>query len=222
MGDVGSNVHRSLQGRDVLEFKDLLIELDARRVVQAGTEISLTKSEFDLLIELARNAGIVLSPQHLFASVWGTDWIGDGHVVEVQISRLRRKLGESSRSQRLIKTIRSAGYRFDGEYVGPIVTLVYDRKLRVTEIHPKDRPFFGWDPDAVIGTYFILAAGQGSTLAQPEAIDLMNALVASGPQVVTQVYAVRCADGTTAKCRALMHLHADAHGRFAGAHLEVS
>ena len=220
--DSGPNSRSSAVHRDVLEFRHLLIDITARRVICDDAEISLTKSEFDLLVALAREVGSVVSPEQLFRALWGSDWVGDGHAVEVQISRLRIKLGESSRTQRFIKTVRSAGYRFDGDSPGPIVTLSYDGQLRVTDIVPKDRPFFGWDPYAVIGTYFILAAGPVSELPQAEAIAFLHAVAASGPEIVAHAYEVRCADGTTQARHATVRIHVDESGKFDGAHIAVS
>lgn len=96
--------------RETLSFKDLHIDLNARRVACNDREVPLTQSEFDLLVELARNAGSVVSSDQLSNVLSGSNWAGDGHAIEVQISRLRAKLGESSKEQRFIRTVRSAGY----------------------------------------------------------------------------------------------------------------
>ena len=73
-----------------------------------NAEVLLTRSEFELLVLLASSPGVVLSREDLFKTVWGTHWVGDGHAVEVQISRLRQKLGDNGDGPRLITTVRSA------------------------------------------------------------------------------------------------------------------
>jgi two-component system, OmpR family, response regulator len=92
----------------VLQVGDVVIDEARRRVVRAGTELELTRTEFDLLHELARNPDRVLSKTQLLTSVWG--FAGhDVNVVEVHVSALRRKLEEHG--PRLVHTVRGAGYR---------------------------------------------------------------------------------------------------------------
>jgi DNA-binding response OmpR family regulator len=86
----------------------LLVDEDTRRVRRDGVEIELTRTEFDVLVQLGRNPGRVLSKVQLLSSVWGFETY-DVNVVEVQISGLRRKL--ETQGPRLIHTIRGAGYR---------------------------------------------------------------------------------------------------------------
>lgn len=203
--------------REILEFRDLHIDLNARRVICGDSEVALTKSEFELLVVLARNAGTVVSSDQLSQVLSGSNWVGDGHAIEVQISRLRSKLGDSNRKQRFIRTIRSAGYRFDGEPRGPLVTLTYDARLRVVSISPKGQPFFGWDPDHVIGTYFVLAAGPLAEIPQEDAISIFRAVATTQPQIVQHSYDARCADGRTQTCNAVTEVLVDANGEFAGA-----
>lgn len=212
---------RTHSPREILEFKNLHIDLNAHRVICDGSEVTLTKSEFELLVELARNAGNVVSSDQLSQVLSGSNWIGDGHAIEVQISRLRSKLGEWSKEQRFIRTVRSVGYRFDGEPHGPIVTLTYDEKLRVVNVVPKAQPFFGWDPDEIIGTYFVLAAGPIADIPQADAIGVLRAVAATQPQVVHHSYDVRCADGRTQTCNAVTEVLLDADGQFVGAILTV-
>jgi two-component system, OmpR family, response regulator len=93
---------------EVRQVGDVVIDEARRRVSRAGTELDLTRTEFDLLLELARNQDRVLSKTQLLASVWGfADH--DVNVVEVHVSALRRKLEE--RGDRIVHTVRGAGYR---------------------------------------------------------------------------------------------------------------
>jgi DNA-binding response OmpR family regulator len=77
-----------------------------------GDEVRLTATEFRLLAELARHAGITLSRETLLERVWGTDWISDPDYLKVFVRRLRKKLGDDAEHPRFIQTERGIGYRF--------------------------------------------------------------------------------------------------------------
>ncbi|MBB6629825.1 response regulator transcription factor [Nocardioides sp. KIGAM211] len=98
---------------EVLNHGDLSVDVDGRRAFQNGTELSLTRTEFDLLTELMRTPARVWSREALLRSVWDTEWATDTHLVEVHIGNLRRKLGETPGSARLIRTVRGVGYRME-------------------------------------------------------------------------------------------------------------
>jgi two-component system, OmpR family, response regulator len=87
---------------------DLVLDVQARQVLRNGVAIGLTSTEFDLLSELGRQPGRVLSKAQLLASVWGFSSY-DPNVVEVHVSALRRKL--ERHGPRLIHTVWGAGYR---------------------------------------------------------------------------------------------------------------
>lgn len=91
------------------EDSNLIIEFDEMRVTCCGNQIKLTRKEFDLLSNLARNADRV-SPRHkLLDSVWGYNYYGDARTLDVHIRRLRQKLGECAV---IIETVVGVGYRF--------------------------------------------------------------------------------------------------------------
>lgn len=75
--------------------------------------IALTRTEFDLLSLLMAANGSVLSTRHLYEQVWGAPWFSSDHVVEVHVSRLRRKLGETASNSSFIETVRGIGYRYN-------------------------------------------------------------------------------------------------------------
>jgi two-component system OmpR family response regulator len=86
---------------------EVVIDESSRTVVAAGPPLDLTRTEFDLLVALARTPGHVLSKQQLLEQVWGYDAY-DTHLVEVHVSALRRKLAATG--DQLIHTVRGVGY----------------------------------------------------------------------------------------------------------------
>ena len=103
---------RGEQRADRMERGDLLIDRPKRRVSLRNVPVTLTTIEFDLLSTLAEDLGVVFSRQKLLDRVWGMDYVGDGHVVDVHLGNLRRKLGEDATSPTFIETVRGVGYRF--------------------------------------------------------------------------------------------------------------
>jgi two-component system, OmpR family, response regulator MtrA len=76
-----------------------------------GAEVHLTKTEFDLLCELASNQGQVLSREHLLDRIWGYGYFGDGRLVDVHIRRLRTKVEPEPAHPRHVLTVRGMGYK---------------------------------------------------------------------------------------------------------------
>jgi DNA-binding response OmpR family regulator len=104
------------QGRStrVRQFGELEVDADARIVRIAGQEVELTRIEFDLLDALTERPRLTYQRAVLLERVWGTNWFGDSHVVDVHMANLRAKLGDDSRRPRYIKTVRGIGYRMVG------------------------------------------------------------------------------------------------------------
>ena len=96
----------------VLQTGDLEIQLETHRVYAAGREITLTHREFELLVFLAQNPGIVFSKEKLFDRVWGMDALGDTATVMVHINRIREKIEPEPSKPIYIETVWGAGYRF--------------------------------------------------------------------------------------------------------------
>jgi DNA-binding response OmpR family regulator len=76
-----------------------------------GLPVELTALEFNLLALLAREPGIVVGRQSLLDELWGPEFAGDDHLVDVHIANLRRKLGDEPASPRFVETVRGVGYR---------------------------------------------------------------------------------------------------------------
>lgn len=88
---------------------DLRIDESARRVWRGERELDLTKTEFDLLHALARNAGIVLTHSRIYDLVWGYDFGPESKSLAVYVGYLRRKTEENG-EPRLLHTVRGVGY----------------------------------------------------------------------------------------------------------------
>jgi DNA-binding response OmpR family regulator len=102
------------QSRTRLQSGELTLDLVARRVYRGDEELRLTHKEFDLLAELMRNKGAVLSRDLLLNQVWGYDYVGDSHTVDVHVRWLREKVEDDPSSPVRITTVRGVGYRFEG------------------------------------------------------------------------------------------------------------
>jgi DNA-binding response OmpR family regulator len=97
----------------VLTAGDLRVDLVGRRVHLDGTELHLTHKEFNLLAELMRNPGVVMSRDLLLEKIWGFDYIGDTRTVDVHVRWLRQKIESDPSAPTRIATVRGVGYRFD-------------------------------------------------------------------------------------------------------------
>jgi len=92
-----------------LELGDLVIDPSGRTVSRAGRQLELSKTEFDLLELLVRNAGIVLDHTTIYERIWNYDFGPDSKNLAVYIGYLRRKT-EEGEAPRLIHTVRGVGY----------------------------------------------------------------------------------------------------------------
>jgi two-component system KDP operon response regulator KdpE len=99
----------------ILQFGELRIDLPRRMVTVAGREVHLTPTEFELLTELATNAGKVLTHQMLLSRVWGPESAESTHYLRVYINQLRNKLEPEPNRPRFIMTEPGVGYRFREE-----------------------------------------------------------------------------------------------------------
>jgi two-component system response regulator MtrA len=94
-----------------LRLGDLVIDIAGRSVTRDGADVPLTRTEFDLLTELVRHAGQVLTRDVLLDRVWGYDYLGDSRLVDVAIQRLRSKVETDPAVPELIQTVRGSGYK---------------------------------------------------------------------------------------------------------------
>ena len=96
----------------VIEIGDVVIDVPGRIATHAGQGLTLTRKEFDLLAELARNRGSVVTREDLMSRVWDTNWFGSTKTLDVHIGGLRRKLGDDPSDPTHIETVRGVGFRF--------------------------------------------------------------------------------------------------------------
>ncbi|MEZ5247621.1 MAG: response regulator transcription factor [Acidimicrobiales bacterium] len=94
-----------------LEVGGLRIDLRGRTVELDGQTLSCNRKEFDLLAYLAANEGRVVSREELFAEVWREPYGGADKTIDVHLSWLRRKLGESAQAPRYLHTVRGVGVK---------------------------------------------------------------------------------------------------------------
>ena len=99
----------------ILEYKDLSIDTQRRRVTIENRLLELTVKEFDLLLFLMQNPGHVYSRDHLLDSVWGRDSFVGARTVDVHIRRLREQIETDASQPQYIKTVWGVGYKFTDE-----------------------------------------------------------------------------------------------------------
>ena len=93
---------------------ELEVDLAARRASLRGDELPLSRKEFDLLAELVRNAGRVVTREELMDRVWDENWFGSTKTLDVHVRWLRGKLGETAENAHYLETVRGVGFRFRG------------------------------------------------------------------------------------------------------------
>jgi DNA-binding response OmpR family regulator len=101
--------------RGQLRVGQLELNLDAGTALFSGTELTLTRREFDLLAFLAAHPGRVYSRQELLDKVWGVDFIGGERTVDQHITQLRAHLGDEPSEPAYLETVRGKGYRMRAE-----------------------------------------------------------------------------------------------------------
>jgi DNA-binding response OmpR family regulator len=100
---------------DPIEHAGLSVDPAKRKVSVDGEEVQLTPLEFEILLALAREPGVVLSREQLMDRVWGYRDYAGGRVVDSHVARIRRKLGEDGAEPRFVRTVHGVGYAFGDE-----------------------------------------------------------------------------------------------------------
>lgn len=107
-------LRRTSSGRDAqpaITVGELSIDVAGRRASLAGAPLDLSPREFDLLVRLASVPDQVVTKKELLVDVWQQAWGGSDKTVDVHLSWLRRKLGESAAEPRYLHTVRGVGVR---------------------------------------------------------------------------------------------------------------
>ncbi len=99
----------------VLTLGPLTVDTGRHEIRFEDAEVPATRIEFSLLEHLCRRPTEVASRDGLLESVWGPNWVGDTHVVDVHLSNLRRKLDHVADNMRIIHTVRGVGFRISNE-----------------------------------------------------------------------------------------------------------
>lgn len=101
--------------QSVITLGPLIIDTGRHEIKLGGDEVAATRIEFSLLEHLCRRPTEVASRSDLLESVWGPNWVGDTHVVDVHLSNLRRKLDNALPDLRVIHTVRGVGFRIGND-----------------------------------------------------------------------------------------------------------
>ena len=96
-------------------FEGLYIDKRKRIVVRKKNEIDLTYTEFEILLLLAQNAGIVFSKEQIYDSVWKEPYSGDYNIVMSHIRNIREKIEDNPSKPVYIQTVWGVGYKFNNK-----------------------------------------------------------------------------------------------------------
>lgn len=100
-------------GRTTLRYPGVEIDLERRRVIVSGEEVRLSRTEWELLSQLAGNAGRVMLHAELLTRIWGPEFRDESHYLRTWVSRLRAKLETDPSTPPLITTFQGLGYRME-------------------------------------------------------------------------------------------------------------
>ena len=101
---------RERQSNSRFYYQDLVIDYASNRVTLNDQELILTSTEYRLLSYISQNAGRVVTPDQLLNKVWGEAYLGAPHLLQVNVARLRKKLGDDARHHTYILTRPGIGY----------------------------------------------------------------------------------------------------------------
>jgi len=102
---------QSSRDPQVRTIGDLSLHTQSREIHVGPTAVELTRIEFDLLDALTERPKLAYTRRQLIERVWGPDWVGDEHLVDIHIAHIRAKLGDDAATPRFVLTVRGVGYR---------------------------------------------------------------------------------------------------------------
>ena len=107
-----SRSDRRVEGSDQYRFGDFVLDIPSRTLTQRGKEITLTRTEFDLLAYLLANEGKSLSRETLLRDVWGMEYYGTQRSLDTFVAMLRAKIEKDVKTPKHILTVHGVGYKF--------------------------------------------------------------------------------------------------------------
>ena len=109
---IETRVRLAASDRTQLYYGALVLDLTERRALIDGEELPLAPIEFDILWRISQRADYIFTPEEIFGMVWGSQSWDGGQMVQMHMSRLRRKLEKAWGGHRFIETVWGQGYRF--------------------------------------------------------------------------------------------------------------
>lgn len=118
IGELLSRIRALLKRRkegseDILMIGPIKVDVPGRKVFKNGKTITLRRMEFNLLVKLMQNKGIILSAPVLIKTVWGEDFPGKTETVRAHVRWIREKIEDDPQNPQLIITVRGTGYKFN-------------------------------------------------------------------------------------------------------------
>lgn len=101
------------QSAEVLDYGELIIDLDRRIVTHGGEEVRLSRTEWEVLALLAENAGRVMPHGEVLSRIWGPEFRDETYYLRTWVSRIRKKLHDTAEDEALISTFPGIGYRLE-------------------------------------------------------------------------------------------------------------
>jgi len=187
----------------------LMLDEDTHQVSVDGEPVALTWSEYELLSALMREPGVAVSSLALLRGLRPASGF-DERALQILVSRLRRKLGESASAPRYVETVSGFGYRFRRPAAAVSVRLEFDADLVLRSVTPNQQ-FLGWDPASIIGTRF-----SPSGVPVDFARELVQARVAAGSLSAVVQVEVIASDGARVPAQVTTRIAVDEVGRFVG------
>ncbi|MFY2307193.1 response regulator transcription factor [Lysinibacillus fusiformis] len=105
--------NKEAKNESEIEVGGVKINKATHKVTVANKDVKLTPREFSILALLAENSGIVMSPEHIYETIWKEDSFQSENTVMVHIRKIREKIEENPRKPRYIKTVWGVGYKVD-------------------------------------------------------------------------------------------------------------
>lgn len=103
----------SIKNKDIIEIDDLTINTATHEVKVNNTLVKLTPREFDILLLLSKNRGIVFSIEKIYELVWKEDFLQSDNTIMVHIRKIREKIEDKPRDPKYIKTVWGVGYKIE-------------------------------------------------------------------------------------------------------------